>query len=134
LSGPLLDRFDMVLTVKEEKEKGKATETSGEIRERVAENIRKEQNRLSGTGYSFFSEIKPPDVMRLCSPSTEVKELLDKALDLKKMTRRGIHKILRLSMTISLMDGETEIRPVHVLEAMTFRDTGFIREVTEHDR
>lgn len=134
LSGPLLDRFDMVLTVKEEKEKGKAAETSGEIRERVAENIRKEQNRLSGTGYSFFSEIKPPDVMRLCSPSTEVKELLDKALDLKKMTRRGIHKILRLSMTISLMDGETEIRPVHVLEAMTFRDTGFIREVTEHDR
>ena len=134
LSGPLLDRFDMVLTVKEEKEPARPPETSKEIRSRVINNIQLEKERLAGTGCSFFSELKAEDVMRLCRPSAEVRKLLETAADMKKISRRGIHKILKLSMTLSLMDGEDNICPVHVLEAMTFRNTGFVEEVAGDGR
>lgn len=134
LSGPFLDRFDMVLTVKEEKETANSAETSKEIQRRVMNNIQTEKERLDGTGYLFFSEIKAADVMRLCRPSREIMELLAAAVDMRKISRRGVHKILKLSMTLSLMDGEESIRPIHVMEAMTYRNTGFVEEVTKDGR
>lgn len=134
LSGPFLDRFDMVLTVKEEKETTNSAETSKEIQRRVMDNIQAEKERLDGTGYSFFSEIKAGDVMRLCRPSREIMELLAAAVDMRKISRRGVHKILKLSMTLSLMDGEESIRPIHVMEAMTYRNTDFVEEVTKDGR
>lgn len=43
-------------------------------------------------------------------------------------------KILKVALTIMLMENESEIKPIHLIEAMTFRNTGFIKEVLEYGR
>lgn len=129
LSGPLLDRFDMVLTVREESEDLRGTrETSKAIRERIRNNVALEHQALAGTGYSFFSEIKQRDIEKIGKIADEGMEFLQKAYDLKKITKRGADKILRLAMTIALIDGTDEILLPHIAEAMTFRNTEFVRE------
>lgn len=129
LSGPLLDRFDMVLTVREESEDLRGTrETSKAIRERIRNNVALEHQALAGTGYSFFSEIKQRDIEKIGKIADEGMEFLQKAYDLKKITKRGADKILRLAMTIALIDETDEILLPHIAEAMTFRNTEFVRE------
>lgn len=132
ISGAVLDRFDMVLAVLEEDESWvleEKPESSAKIRDRIFENIHMQQKMLLGTGYHFFSEIQPCDMDRLCHMSKECMEVIETAYHIKKITKRGVHKILRLAKTIALMDGKEEIEPVHLMEAFTFRDTGFIDEV-----
>lgn len=136
LSGPLLDRFDMIVSAVEQPEKmeEETPETSEEIAKRVKYHIQKEQEILKGTGYHFFSEIRSADMKKLCPVSKECIEILNTAYDLKKITKRGIDKILRLSRTIALMNGKNRIASQHVMEALTFRNTDFLNEVLEYGR
>ena len=66
--------------------------------------------------------------------SKECKEILDIAYQSGKITRRGMDKILKVALTIMLMENESEIKPIHLMQAMTFRNTDFIREVLEYGR
>lgn len=131
ISGPLLDRFDMILSVPEEDSRfiEQKSESSREIRSRISKNIQRQQEFLSETKYDYFSQIQPCDMEHLCHVSNECTEIIQTAYQLKKVTKRGIHKILRLAKTIAFMDGKEEISPVHVMEAFAFRDIGFIDEV-----
>ena len=45
-----------------------------------------------------------------------------------------LDKILKVALTIMFMENESEIKPIHLMEAMTFRNTGFIKEVLEYGR
>lgn len=136
LSGPLLDRFDMVVSVVEQQNdiQEEIPETSKKIAERVKLHTQHEQKILSGTGYHFFSEIRSSDMKKLCPVSKECMEILNIAYDLKKITKRGMDKILRLSRTIALIDEKEAIAPQHIMEALTFRDTDFLNEVMGYGR
>lgn len=135
LSGAILDRFDMILTVVNEEEPSNLLEESSKmIRERVIQNVEKEHQLLSGTDYHFFSEIRPADMENLCPLSKKCIEVLKMAYCMKKVTKRGIWKLKKLAMTIALMEGETKIQEHHLMEALSFRNTGFISEVSGDGR
>ena len=43
-------------------------------------------------------------------------------------------KILKVALTIMIMEDEKEIKPIYLMEAMTFRNTDFIKELLEYGR
>lgn len=136
LSGPLLDRFDMILSAVEQSKgvKQELAESSEEIAKRVKNHIKQEQKMLAGTEYHFFSEIHSSDIKKICPVSKECMEILNIAYDLKKITKRGMDKIIRLSKTIALIEEKDKIAPQHIMEALAFRDTSFLNEVMEYGR
>lgn len=138
LSGPILDRFDMVLCLnKREIDPSKAKEnreTSNQIKERIEETIQREKNLLKNSKCSDTSHLSHIQLKKIIHLSKECKEILDIAYQSGKITRRGMDKILKVALTIMLMENESEIKPIHLMEAMTFRNTDFIKEVLEYGR
>lgn len=142
LSGPILDRFDMVLCLTNKdllKQNPKANskeirETSSQIKERIKETIQREKNLLKNSKCSATSHLSHIQLKKIIHLSKECKEILDIAYQSGKITRRGMDKILKVALTIMLMENETEIKPIHLMEAMTFRNTDFIKEVLEYGR
>ena len=140
LSGPILDRFDMVLCLSKKdhstqkaKEKEMA-ETSRQIKERIETTIQRERNLLKDHPCSATSQLSHIQLNKIIYLSQECKEILDIAYQSGKITRRGMDKILKVALTIMLMENESEIQPIHLMEAMTFRNTDFINEVLEYGR
>lgn len=139
LSGPLLDRFDLILGTVDLREEGefeqieeKGSETSEQIKKRIERHILKERKSLDGSTYRYFSEIHPQHLDLYCPMESECMNLLNTAYDMGKITRRGADKIRRVAMTIAVMDDKKKISPVHIMEAMTFRNSNFIKEVLEY--
>ena len=121
LSGPILDRFDMVLCIsKKDHNLQKAKQ--------------KEKNLLKNDSCNAIGQLSHIQLNKIIHLSKECKEILDIAYQSGKITRRGMDKILKVALTIMLMENESEIKPIHLMEAMTFRNTDFIREVLEYGR
>ena len=139
LSGPILDRFDMVLCLSKkeadtQKIQKESQETSHQIKERIETTIQREKKLLKNYQCSDTSHLSHIQLNKLLHLSKECKEILDIAYRSGKITRRGMDKILKVALTIMLMENESEIKPIHLMEAMTFRNTGFIKEVLEYGR
>ena len=140
LSGPILDRFDMVLCISKkdhnlQKAKQKEmVETSSQIKKRIKTTIQREKNLLKNDSCNAISQLSHIQLNKIIHLSKECKEILDIAYQSGKITRRGMDKILKVALTIMLMENESEIKPIHLMEAMTFRNTDFIREVLEYGR
>ena len=139
LSGPILDRFDMVLCLSKkeadtQKIQKESQETSDQIKERIETTIQREKKLLKNYQCSDTSHLSHIQLNKLLHLSKECKEILDIAYRSGKITRRGMDKILKVALTIMLMENESEIKPIHLMEAMTFRNTGFIKEVLEYGR
>lgn len=137
LSGPILDRFDMVLCLNKtdhNKVQEEVRETSKTIKTRIIKNIQKEKIFLKNTKSSDTRHLSHIQLKKITNLSKECKDILDIAYQSGKITRRGMDKILKVALTIMIMDGEKEIKPIHLMEAMTFRNTDFIKEVLEYGR
>ena len=104
LSGPLLDRFDLVVKV-DRLEAGvleTKTETSQSVRQRVAEA-------------RAVLDTTSPEV-------TPVSQgLLAAALGDGLLTARGVARVKRVAGTVAALSGETRVDELHVAEAMALR-------------
>ena len=140
LSGPILDRFDMILCLtqrdisKQKTKEKEIRETSNQIKKRIDETIQREKNLLKNSKCSAISHLSHIQLKKIIHLSKECQEILDIAYQSGKITRRGMDRILKVALTIMLTENETEIKPIHLMEAMTFRNTDFIKEVLEYGR
>jgi magnesium chelatase family protein len=105
MSGPLLDRFDLMVKVDRlgsDAARGPAPESSSEIRERVVRAV-------------AALDDDPPDVDK------EARSLLMTALDAGLLTARGVDRVRRVAVTIAALDGSERAAEDHVAEAMALR-------------
>ena len=134
LSGPVLDRFDLILTVGQEAKKMDAeTETSAVIRSRVLEHIREEQRELSDTPYSYFSQIQGEDIDKICPLNKESQKILKEEQKKHHISMRGIHKIVRTAKTIAGMEQQSGIGEGHLIEALSLRNMEFLSEAVGYE-
>ncbi|NQX10031.1 YifB family Mg chelatase-like AAA ATPase [Microbacteriaceae bacterium VKM Ac-2855] len=113
LSGPLLDRVDIRLTVRRigAAQLAARRETSGvssaEARRRVEDARARSSARLAGTPWRLNAEVSGPWLRsaehRLEATSTSA---LDRALERGSITMRGYDRVLRLAWTLADLDGE----------------------------
>ena len=130
ISGPLLDRVDLVVPVTPsspaELGSRRAGEGSAAIRERVmrAQGVAKE--RLAGTGWTRNAEVPARDgVMELrCPLSEEAERLLADLATARGLSPRGLHRLRRVARTIADLSEDGMHAPAtaaHVAEAVHLR-------------
>lgn len=124
LSGPLLDRLDLLVNVQRPTESElhvSPVTTSKAARERVAEARDRQRSRLAGTTARCNAEMDVRAVRRLISLEQSAKELLAQAYSLGAISARGRHRILRVARTIADLDRAPLVTRDHVLSALALR-------------
>jgi magnesium chelatase family protein len=126
LSGPLLDRIDLILRVepptRDELMSGKPTQGSKEIRERVVAARRRQLERLAGSGRRSNAEMTPSQVRRFCALARDARATLWRAHETVGLTVRGHDRVLRVARTLADLEGRDRLERRAIAEAVAYRE------------
>jgi magnesium chelatase family protein len=126
LTGPFLDRIDLILRVdppsRKELMNGEATQSSRDVRARVIEARRIQTDRLAGTAARCNGEMSVSQVRRFCSLGREAHTALCEAHDRVGLTARGHNRVLRVARTLADLEGRAEITRGDVAQAVGYRE------------
>ncbi len=121
LSGPLLDRIDLMLDVPAVAEADLSARGDGEssatVRERVTA-ARAVQIRRQGKPNALLG---PDEVDRHARPDEAGAQLLKQAMARLLLTARAYHRILKVARSIADLAGTQQINSAHVAEAIHYR-------------
>jgi len=125
LSGPLMDRVDIFVTVpqlKYEKLTAPDEENSSRvIREEVKKAREIQKERFKAEGILVNSEMAIPQIKKYCQVDSKSESLLRKYVDSGKLSARGYHRVLKVSRTIADLDNSESIQYAHLSEALMYR-------------
>ena len=125
ISGPLLDRIDVQISVPREtyeKISGDSMgPTSYEIRQVVAKARLVQQGRFAGGMIRTNSEIGPREIKKYCRLSPGAEEVVGRFVVAKHVSGRGYHKVLKIARTIADLGNAEIIEADHVKEAIRYR-------------
>jgi len=125
LSGPLLDRLDLQVTVPAVPWRELSADRRGEASEvvagRVAEARRCQARRYSGRGPHCNGEMGADAIRKWAKPDPDGRRLLEHASRGLGLSARAYHRILRVARTIADLAGEEQISSTHLAEAVAYR-------------
>jgi magnesium chelatase family protein len=127
VSGPLLDRIDIHIdapAVKVEKltdNDGNSIETSADVRTRVQKARDTQTKRFEGTLLRSNSELTSKSIKKYCVLSDDCLSLLRKAVEALYLSGRSYYRTIKLGRTIADLEGDGEIKPNHIAEALQYR-------------
>lgn len=126
LSGPMLDRIDLQISVprltsEELLSFSGGAESSADIRARVIRAREIQQARWAQYGYSCNAELPEKIVRRHLQLSSESKSYLTSMADRLRLSGRGISRVLKVARTIADLAGEQDIQTPHLAESLMYR-------------
>jgi len=124
LSGPLLDRIDLLVDVQRPSsgELVAATaEGSAAVRERVLAARERQAARLKGLGSDCNGQMDAGVVRATVRPDPAARKALLDAYDGGRLSARGHHRVLRVAQTIADLDDHPTVTRPHVLQALSLR-------------
>ena len=123
ISGPMLDRIDIVVEVPsvhfEDLRTRAEAEPSSEVKKRV-NAARRIQNKRFGDS-RCNARMGPEDMRRYCQLDDDCAELMKSAFDIMGLTARSYDRILKVARTVADLDGSADIRTEHIAEAIQYR-------------
>ncbi len=126
ISGPLLDRIDLHVEVRQltrdELLKAPDGESSAAIRERVIAARRIQQERFRERQFHTNSRMAGRDLQQYCrlTPASEL--LLRQAIERFKLSPRAYDRILKVARTIADLADSPVLRDEHLFEAIGYRN------------
>lgn len=126
LSGPLLDRIDLIINVPrlstEELVNIKTeSEPSARIRERVIKARRIQAERYKDDGIFTNSELTPQLLKKYCNLDKDSQEILKQAAQVYQLSGRKYNRILKIARTIADLSGAKDIKKEHITQALQYR-------------
>lgn len=124
ISGPLLDRIDIqvqVDSVKYSELNEDGGETSATVKARVNRTRAIQKDRFKEDGILTNADMGEKHIKKYCVLSAECEALLKNAYDTLKLSPRARGRIIKVARTIADMDLSEDIRPKHLLEAISYR-------------
>lgn len=130
ISGPLLDRIDIIIEVPrlsfQEISNRTSVETSEAIKKEVvfARQIQKQRFIKRNKKYPpIFTngEMDMEDINQFCQIEKPAENLLKKAMDRYSLSPRSYHRVLKISRTIADLENEETINYNHVAEALQYK-------------
>lgn len=126
VSGPLLDRIDLHMSVGAvslpELVDAEPGEPSEAIRDRVVRARKRQLHRFREVNGVFANgQMGPRELRRFCAVEPPVRRLLRRALDRLHLSARAYHRILKVARTVADLEGAEEIGEAHAAEAVQYR-------------
>jgi magnesium chelatase family protein len=125
LTGPLLDRFDLLVEVPpvvlSELARGAAGERSAFVRERVCAARDRQLARFGENGPACNARMGSQDLARFAPLSAGCLRLLEDACRRLGLSARGFDRIRRVARTVADLEGTEAIGEAQVAEAVQYR-------------
>jgi magnesium chelatase family protein len=125
ISGPLLDRIDLFVSVEALKEheliNRKKEVSSKDLKDMVLRAFDIMTKRFKNSKTKFNSEMTEEEIDMYCILDEPVKKVLSVAITNLNLTGRSYTRLLKVSRTIADMNNSEYIKPEHVSLALQFR-------------
>jgi magnesium chelatase family protein len=124
LSGPLLDRIDLVVKLENEGALGLGAEplrSSEKAREQVMLARERQAARLEDEGVTVNAHMDVRVLQRHARLEQQAEELLKKSQERGLLSARGQHRVLRVARTIADLNGSERVRARDVGSALAMR-------------
>ena len=125
LSGPLLDRLDLQVTVPAVPWRQLSADRRGEASVVVARRVdgarRRQADRYVDGGPHCNGDMGPDAIRRWAKPDGDGRRLLDHASRGLGLSARAYHRILRVARTIADLAEDEQITSAHLAEAIAYR-------------
>ncbi len=126
VSGPLLDRIDVVIEVPREKLDKilheQQEETSEQIRQKVLKARHVQQKRYKGTSLVTNAHLSAQNIQHYIPLDDVTKSFLTKAAKKMKLSARVVHRTLKLARTIADIEQQEQVVVTHIAEALQYRN------------
>jgi magnesium chelatase family protein len=127
LSGPIMDRIDIWVSVGNVDYKKLSGEGSGESSEKIKSRVQKareiQKNRFTklNRNISTNSEMNVKDLSSIVKLEKEVRDLLDDSAERLGLSARAYHRVIKIARTIADLENSLEVKANHILEAIQYR-------------
>ncbi|MFA6585924.1 MAG: YifB family Mg chelatase-like AAA ATPase [Candidatus Paceibacterota bacterium] len=127
LSGPIMDRIDLWVSVGNVDYKKLSQEGDGEksewIKNRVtkAREVQRKRFEIAERNIKTNSEMNVKDLSNLVKLDDEVRKLLDNSAERLALSARAYHRVIKIARTIADLENSEEINSNHILEAIQYR-------------
>jgi magnesium chelatase family protein len=125
LSGPLLDRIDLKVSVRALRPEEMLAPPSGEgskaVQARVAKARRIQAQRFRRARMKLNAAMTPASIARHCPLDRAGTALLEAAISRLGLSARGFHRVLKAARTIADLSEAESIEAIHLQEAIHFR-------------
>jgi len=132
LSGPLLDRIDLQISVNPV-DYNTITNTqqqnvsSEQLYEKVHKAVLRQRARFTQPTM-WNASMTPHDIKAYCAVSEEGEVLVKAVFEKLNLSMRGYHKLLKVARTIADLEDSDMIEKVHIQEAIMYRSIDYLLE------
>ncbi len=131
LSGPLIDRIDILIEVPRLKfdklNENNSEESSEKIKKRVEKARKMQYQRFLKEKINILtnSEMTIPEIKKYCQIEPKGQTLLRRFVDSGQLSGRGYHRVLKTARTIADLEESENIKYDHLAEALMYRIKDF---------
>jgi len=122
ISGPLLDRIDLKVEVPHlPSDKLIQRKVDGESSTEIYRRVKTAQQYQLNRAGKLNALMSNQEVIKHCTLDSEMKDLLNQAIQKLGLTARGFHRVLKVARTIADLENDEVLKSAHISEALGYR-------------